>query len=110
MDINPFDLLKNAQKLQEQMDSFQARLGGISATGSSGGGIVELDINGRMEVTAVRIAPEVVDPRDIEMLQDLIRAAFTSAVDKIKEAINAEMGALAGSIGMPPGFPFGGIP
>jgi DNA-binding YbaB/EbfC family protein len=107
MDINPFDLLKNAQKLQEQMGSFQARLGDISATGSSGGGMVELDINGRMEVTAVRIAPEVVDPKDIEMLQDLILAAFTSAVDKIKEAINAEMGALAGSLGMPPGSSFG---
>ena len=107
MDINPFDLLKNAQRIQEQMGSFQARLGGISATGSSGGGMVELDINGRMEVTAVRIAPEAVDPKDIEILQDLILAAFTSAVDKIKEAINAEMGALAGSLGMPPGAPFG---
>ncbi|MDR1950246.1 MAG: YbaB/EbfC family nucleoid-associated protein [Spirochaetaceae bacterium] len=115
MNINPFDILKNAQKIQEQMGVFQEKLGRISATGSAGGGMVEVDLNGRMEVMAVRIAAEIVDPREIEVLQDLITAAFANALEKIKEGINQEMGAMAGGFGltgMPgfPGFPGAGFP
>jgi DNA-binding YbaB/EbfC family protein len=107
MTINPLDLLKNAQKLQEQMGSFQEKLGAVTATGSSGGGMVEVDLNGRMELLAVRIAREAVDPEDVEMLQDLIVAAFTAAFEKVKEAINTEVGVMAGGMGIPgfPGFP-----
>lgn len=107
MNINPFDLLKNAQKFQEQMGSLQEKLEAITATASSGGGMVEVNLNGRLELLALRIAPEVVDPADVEMLQDLIIAAFTAAMAKVKEAVNAEMGALAGGMGIPgfPGFP-----
>lgn len=107
MNINPFDILKNAQKLQEQMGSFQEKLGTIRATGSAGGGMVEVDLNGRLELLAVRIAPEAVDPQEVEMLQDLIVAAFTAAMEKVKEAINQEMGALTGGMGLPnfSGFP-----
>jgi DNA-binding YbaB/EbfC family protein len=112
MNINPFDILKNAQKLQEQMGALQEKLGGISATGSAGGGMVEVDINGRIEVIAVRIAPEAVEDGDAEMVQDLVMAAFSSGLEKVKEAISAEMGAAAGGLGIPglsglPGFPGG---
>ena len=113
MNINPFDLLKNAQKIQEEMGSFQERLAAISVTGSAGGGMVELDITGRMELLAVRIAPEALAPPDREMLEDLVAAAFTSALAKLKEAINKEMGALAGLAGlggMVPPFPGFGAP
>jgi DNA-binding YbaB/EbfC family protein len=105
MNINPFDILKNAQKIQEQMGSFQEKLGAITVTGSAGGGMVELDMNGRMEILDLRILPEVVDPNDIEMLRDLITAAFTGAMEKVKEAVTGEMGALTGGMGIPPGFP-----
>jgi DNA-binding YbaB/EbfC family protein len=108
MNINPFDILNNAQKLKEQMNVFQEKLANISATGSVGGGMVEIDINGKMEIQAVRIAPEAVSPDNIEMLQDLVTAAFNSAMEKIREEINSEMGAMAGSLGIPgnmPGFP-----
>jgi DNA-binding YbaB/EbfC family protein len=105
VNINPFDILKNAQKIQEQMGEFQEKLGFIMVTGSSGGGMVEIDINGRMEVQAVRIAPEALEEGDREMLQDLIAAAFSSAVGKIKEEINREMGALTGMPGGMPGMP-----
>lgn len=110
MNINPFDILKNAGKIQEQMGTFQEKLGGISATGSSGGGMVEIELSGKMEVLAVRIAPEAMEGGDFEMLQDLVMAAFSSALEKVKEAINGEMGAMAGSLGIPglsglPGFP-----
>jgi DNA-binding YbaB/EbfC family protein len=113
MNINPFDVLKNAQKIQEQMGTFQEKLGAIIATGSAGGGMVEIDINGRMEILRVQILPDAVAGQDIEMLQDLVAAAFTSASEKIKEALNREMGSLmgmAGLQGMPPGFPGFGFP
>jgi DNA-binding YbaB/EbfC family protein len=103
MDINPFDILKNAKKIQEQMGAFQEKLGLLKVTGSSGGGMVEIEINGRMELQEVRIAPEIMEDR--EMLQDLVAAAFNSAIGKIKEEVNREMGALAGLPGGIPGFP-----
>jgi DNA-binding YbaB/EbfC family protein len=70
MNINPFDILKNAQKIQEQMSGFQEKLGDITATGSAAAGLVEIDINGKLEVLAVRIAPQAVEGSDLEMLQD----------------------------------------
>jgi DNA-binding YbaB/EbfC family protein len=108
MAINPFDILKNAQKIQEQLGSFQEKLGDISETGSAGGGMVEIEMNGRMEILGVRILPEAA--ADIDMLQDLVAAAFVSAIDKVKATLNREMGALMGMPGgLPPGFP-GGFP
>jgi DNA-binding YbaB/EbfC family protein len=112
MNINPFDILKNTQKLQEQMGAFQEKLGFISVTGSAGGGMVEIDLNGKIEVLAVRIAPEAAEDGDTEMLQDLIMAAFSDGLEKVKEAISKEMGSMAGGMGIPglsglPGFPGG---
>jgi DNA-binding YbaB/EbfC family protein len=107
MNINPFDILKNAQKIQEQMGAMQEKLGLLKVTGSSGGGMVEIEINGRMEVQEVRIASEAMGDR--EMIQDLTASAFNSALEKIKEEINREMGAMVGMPGGIPGMP-GGIP
>jgi DNA-binding YbaB/EbfC family protein len=92
MNINPFDLLKNAQKIQEQMGAFQEKLEEIKITGTAGGGMTEIDMNGKMEVLAVRIAQEAMEDR--EMLQDLITAAFNNATEKIREEINHEMGGM----------------
>ena len=110
MNINPFDILKNAQKLQEQMGVFQEKLGDIRVSGSAGGGMAEIEMNGKMEVLAVKIAGDAMEDR--EMLEDLIAAAFNNAMEKIREAINREMGAMIpggipGMSGMPsmPGFP-----
>lgn len=106
MNINPFDILKNAHKIQEQMGVFQEKLGTITVTGSAGGGMTEVDMNGKMEVLALRIAPEAFE--DSEMLCDLIVAAFNNALEKTREAINQQMGAMIPGIsGMPgmPGFP-----
>lgn len=104
MNINPFDILKNAQKLQEQMSGFQEKLSCITATGASGGGLVEVDINGQMELTAVRISPNAL--ADVEMLQDLIIAAFTDGMSKVKEAVSSEAAAMTGGLNINlPGFP-----
>jgi len=91
MNINPFDLMK-------QMGAFQEKLADVSATGSAGGGMVEIDLNGKLEVLAVRIAPEAIEGGDTEMLEDLIMAAFSNALEKTKEAITREVGAMAGGI------------
>jgi len=101
MDINPFDILKNAQKIQEQMGSFQEKLAAISATGSSGGSMVEIDLNGKFEVTAVRISPALMESGDREMLEDLITAAFSDGHDNIREKLGREIGAMAGGFGIP---------
>jgi len=106
MNLNPFDILKNAQKLQEQMSGFQEKLGGITATGAAGGGLVEIDVNGKLEVLAVRIAPEAIEGGDVEMLQDLITAAFTDGLAKVKEVISRETAAMTGGLNIP-GFPGG---
>jgi DNA-binding YbaB/EbfC family protein len=104
MNINPFDILKNAQKLQEQMGDIQNKLAAITVTGSAGGGMVEADLNGKMEVLAVRISPEAVESRDTELLEDLTASAFSDALTKVREAISREAGSLAGGLGLG-GFP-----
>ncbi len=100
--MNPFDLMKNAQKIQEQMGAFQEKLGTIVVTGSAGGGMAEVDMNGKMELVDIRLSSEIVDPSDITMLQDLIKAAFANAMEKVKETIGQEMGNITG---IPGGFP-----
>jgi DNA-binding YbaB/EbfC family protein len=107
MNINLGDILKNAQNLQQQMGVLQEKLALIRVTGSAGGGMVTVDLNGRMEVLAVRIEEELFAGGDRELIQDLTAAAFTSAVEKVKETMSRELGALAGMAGFP-GFP--GIP
>jgi len=103
MNINPFDLLKNAQKIQEQMSGFQEKLETITATGSSGGSMVEIDLNGKLEVLDVRIVPQAME-YGAEMLQDLVMAAFTDGMAKVKERITSELGGMTGGLNLP-GFP-----
>ena len=91
MNINPFDIMK-------QMGTFQEKLADISATGSAGGGMVQIEMNGKLEVLAVRIAPEALEGGDAELLEDLVTAAFANALEKTKEAITREAGAMAGGI------------
>jgi nucleoid-associated protein EbfC len=104
MNINPFDFMKNAQKIQEQMSGFQEKLELISVTGASGGSMVEIDINGKLDVIAIRIAPQAMEGGDIEMLQDLIMSAFTDGMTKVREEINSRMSAITGGLNLS-GFP-----
>ena len=101
MNINPLELVK-------QMGAFQEKLNTISASGSAGGGMVVIDLNGKFEVTAVRIAPEIVESGDTEIIQDLVQAAFTDGLEKIREEISREMGSMAGGL-MPNGFDLSGL-
>ena len=107
MNINPFDLLKNPQKLLEQMNGFHEKLADIEVTGASGAGMVEIDINGKMDVIDVRIAPETLG--DVEMLQDLIMSAFSDGMSKVREEISNQTSAMTGGLNLQglniPGFP-----
>ncbi|MCX7786983.1 MAG: YbaB/EbfC family nucleoid-associated protein [Spirochaetes bacterium] len=102
MNINPFELMKNFQSLQAKLNETQEKLKNVKVVGNAGGGMVQVEMNGRFEVLSVRISPDAVDPQDIPMMEDLLRAAFSDALTKLKEAIRLEMSDLTG--GIPPGF------
>ncbi|MEI3245154.1 MAG: YbaB/EbfC family nucleoid-associated protein [Lachnospiraceae bacterium] len=101
---NMNNLMKQAQKMQKQMEENQKALEEKSYTAAAGGGAVEVTISGKKEVTAVKLAEEVVDPDDIEMLQDLIIAAVNEAFRKADADSAAMMSKLTGGLGG--GFPF----
>ncbi len=84
-------LMKQAQELQEKMMKVQDQLENVTVEGSSGGGMVTVVANGKQEVVSIKIDPEVVDPDDIEMLEDLIVAAIKQAKDKAQELAEEEM-------------------
>jgi DNA-binding YbaB/EbfC family protein len=86
------------------MGEVQNRLQGISVVGSAGGDMVQIEMNGHMQVLGVRISEEAVNPKDIEMLQDLLQAAFSDALFKIKEKIREEVSSLTGGLNLPPGI------
>lgn len=92
--MNPFDMLKNIQSMKEQLGNIQEELAEITATGSSGGNIVNVTLNGKFEIVSVKLDPICVDPRDVQMLQDLIIAAHHDAMTKIQENIKAKYGPL----------------
>lgn len=99
--MNPFDMLKNIQQMKDQLKSVQEELKELTATGSSGGNIVNVTINGKFEIISVRLDPLCVDPRDVTMLQDLIVAAHHDAMSKIQEAIKAKYGPLLNGMNIP---------
>jgi len=99
MNINPFDILKNAKAIQEQFSKVQEELAFVNVTGSSGGGIVKVTLNGRFEMIGIVLEPIAVDPRDVSMLQDLIVAAHADASEKVKELLKEKLGPMAS--GMP---------
>jgi DNA-binding YbaB/EbfC family protein len=110
MTINPLDLMKNFQKMQDHVGEMQQKLDEATVTGSAGGGMVEVDMNGKMDVLAVRIAKEAWMPvgggtePDIEMVQDLIVAACANAGEKSRQRAQSAVGSVAESMGIPPEF------
>ncbi|MBO7304481.1 MAG: YbaB/EbfC family nucleoid-associated protein [Clostridia bacterium] len=98
---NMQSMLKQAQKMQEDMAAKQEELESREYDVSAGGGVVNVKINGKKEILSVKIDPEVVDPDDVETLEDLVVAAVNEAIKKV-EAISAdEMQKITGSIGLP---------
>jgi DNA-binding YbaB/EbfC family protein len=98
------DILKNMQQLQSRMSEAQSKLKEITVEGSAGGDMVRVERNGEFTVTRVTISPEAVDPDDVEMLQDLVLAAFSDASYKVRERIQQEMSSVTGGLNLPPGL------
>lgn len=96
---NMQQLMKQAQKMQEQLESAQAELGRTEVIGSAGGGLVTATLLGSGEVQSLVIDPKVVDPEDVETLQDLIVAALRDAARAAAELTAEKMGPLAGGMG-----------
>ena len=104
---NMNNLMKQAQRMQRQMEETKQELEEKQYTASAGGGAVSVTVSGKKEVVSVQLSEEVVDPDDIEMLQDLIVAATNEALRAAEEDSMAAMSELSGGLGnMAGGFPF----
>ena len=101
---NMNNLMKQAQKMQRDMEKLKTELDEKTVEASSGGGAVSVVVSGKKELLSINIEPEVVDPEDTEMLQDLIIAAVNEGLRKADEMVNSEMGKLTGGIGSMPGL------
>ena len=96
---NMNNLMKQAQKMQRQMEEKAKELEEKEWEGTAGGGAVSVKVSGKKEITSVKLSEEVVDPDDIEMLEDLIRAATNEALRQMEEESGQAMGSIAGGLG-----------
>jgi len=109
MNINPMELLKNFQGIQNKVGEFQSKLSSLSVTGYAGGDMVKIEIDGHMQVLDVRITKEAIPlgQDDAGVLEELIKAAFNDAVRRMKDKINEEVSSMTGGVNLPGIMPFG---
>jgi DNA-binding YbaB/EbfC family protein len=100
-------MLQKVQQLQEEMVKTQEALADETVSVTAGGGAIEVTITGQQRLTAVKIDPDVVDPEDVEMLQDLIVAAVNEAIETSQTMAAERLSALTGGLGLPPGLGLG---
>ena len=93
--------IRQAKELQAKLVKAQEELGQTSLEASSGGGAVKVTINGKQEIQSVKISPEVVDPDDVELLEDLVLTAINEAVNKSREVAAERLGGLTGGLNIP---------
>jgi hypothetical protein len=98
---NMGNILNQAKKMQERLASVQEEMALKTIDGSAGGGMVTVTANGRQEIISLKIEPEVVNPEDIEMLQDLVQAAVNDALRKSQEMVQQEMSKITGGLKIP---------
>lgn len=94
-------MIKQAQKMQEDMAALQEELDAREYDISAGGGVVGVKINGKKEILSIDIKPEIVDPDDIETLSDILVAAVNEAIKRVEDTNNSEMSKITGSMGLP---------
>ncbi|MEO1018629.1 MAG: YbaB/EbfC family nucleoid-associated protein [Pseudomonadota bacterium] len=97
-------MLKEAQKLQSKMAEMQQQLADMHITGTSGGGMVNVTLNGKGEMQSIKIDPSLADPEDVEVLEDLVVAASNDARAKVDAKMQEEMGKMTGGLPLPPGM------
>jgi DNA-binding YbaB/EbfC family protein len=100
------NILKQAQQMQAKMAEVQRQLESLEIKGNSGGGMVEVVLSGKGDLISIKIDPSIVDPKEADVLEDLITAAFNDAKKKVEEASNAAMSKVTGGMGLPPGLGF----
>ncbi len=110
MNIDPMELMKNFQGLQGSIAEMQAKLSSMRITGFAGGDMVRVELNGHMQVIDIRITREAIDPDDIGITEELVKAAFNDAVQRVRERISEEASSMTGGLNLSGlgGFPFGG--
>ena len=96
--MNIKQLMKQAQQMQDQM---QRQMSAMRVEGSAGGGMVKAEMSGNKEILSITIDKEAVDPNDVEMLQDLVKAAVNEAARKVDEEMQSSMGAMTGGMKIP---------
>lgn len=94
-------MMKQAQQLQEKMNKLQEEMADKTVEATAGGGMVKAVANGRQQIVSIKIEKEVVDPEDVEMLQDLIAAAINEALSRSQEMVSEEMSKLTGGMNIP---------
>ena len=95
------NLLRQAQQMQARLAKMQEELESEKVEATSGGGMIKVVVTGKMKIESIEISPEVVDPEDVEMLQDLVVAALNEAMAKAQELASSRMGALTGGLKIP---------
>ncbi len=99
--INPLEMLKDLSGMKEQLQKAQSEMEKITATGTSGGNMVSVTLNGKFEMIDIKLDSICVDNRDVPMLQDLIRSAHHAASEKIQEEIKLHLGPMLGGLNIP---------
>jgi nucleoid-associated protein EbfC len=97
-------MMKQAQEIQGRMQQMQEELGQLEVEGQSGGGLVKVKLNGKLEARGLKIDPSLIKPEEAEILEDLIIAAFQDAKAKAEAAVQAKMQAITGGLALPPGL------
>jgi DNA-binding YbaB/EbfC family protein len=97
-------MMKQVQDIQGRMQQMQEELAALQVEGQSGGGLVKVTLNGKMEARAVKIDPSLMKPEDVEMLEDLLLAAFQDAKGKAEQALQDKMREVTGGLPLPPGL------
>jgi DNA-binding YbaB/EbfC family protein len=95
------NIMKEAQKLKQQMEALQAEVGKKKVDATSGGGMVTVEANGKQEILSIKIDREVINPDDAQMLEDLVLAACNEALRKSRDMVQAEMGKLTAGLKIP---------
>jgi nucleoid-associated protein EbfC len=97
-------MMKQAQAMQAKMADMQAKMAEMEVTGQSGGGMVTAVLNGKSELRSLKVDPSLVDPNDVEVMEDLIVAAVNDAKAKVETAVAEQMKQVTGGLDLPPGF------
>ncbi|WP_119461209.1 YbaB/EbfC family nucleoid-associated protein [Rhodospirillaceae bacterium SYSU D60014] len=97
-------IMKQAQQMQSKMAELQGELDRVEITGSSGGGMVSVTLTGKSEMRGIKIDPKLIDPAEVEVLEDLIVAAFGDAKAKVEQHVQDKMSEMTGGLQLPPGM------